>query len=384
MARTAPAPNAAAPPGMAPFTAVKGGGGAGGGSGGGGAGSGGGGAGGGAGSGGEGGAGGGKGADGSAGGGCGAGGSGGCPNPEHGGGGSAKAGDPVDVLTGRVFTTPAVDMILAGPIPLVIRRSYSSFARDRDVGLGAGWCHSLAREITTLGRKLLLWDDSGRSTTLEPLELEEEVVVGGEALVRYDWGYVLKQPRVEHVFQRIGASFKVTQIRDAYRNKIELRYDEGGALSEIVDSAGRTLRVKRHPDGHIAAFEVRNAPERGQWVSFVRYSYDASDLVAATDANGHTTRFVYEKEHLLALVDSPSGRSTHYRYDPQHRCIETWVDHRSGGDPALDASVPDKLADGSRARGMLHVRMNRYDDFVELVNSREVRQLFSNENGRYV
>src|SRR5689334_4788700 len=127
---TSPAPDAAAPPGMCPGIAVLGGGGAGG-------------DGDGDGSGGKDGNGGdgngkgdGTGPDDKSGSACGAGSGAGCPNPAHGANGSVSAGDPVDVLTGRVYTLPSVDIRLPGPLPLVIARYYSSYARDRDVGLG--------------------------------------------------------------------------------------------------------------------------------------------------------------------------------------------------------------------------------------------------------
>src|SRR5689334_13263981 len=46
---------------------------------------------------------------------------GGCPN-HHGGRGSGKIaqGDPVDVVTGRVFTVPETDVDIPGPLPLQI------------------------------------------------------------------------------------------------------------------------------------------------------------------------------------------------------------------------------------------------------------------------
>ncbi|WP_437339523.1 DUF6531 domain-containing protein [Sorangium sp. So ce394] len=59
---------------------------------------------------------------------CGPGSGGGCPNPAHGGGGGTHAGDPVDPITGRVYTLPVVDLALGGPLPLVISRSYTTTA----------------------------------------------------------------------------------------------------------------------------------------------------------------------------------------------------------------------------------------------------------------
>ena len=130
MARTAPVPNIPPIPGMCPSVAVLGGGGDGGDGRGGGAGAGDGGAGAGAGGGGDG-----AGADQRC-----------APDyeryPECG-----YASHPVDVVTGRAFTHPVVDLALPGPLPLELKRMYSSTAAERDFGMGHGWAHSLGWEI---------------------------------------------------------------------------------------------------------------------------------------------------------------------------------------------------------------------------------------------
>ncbi|KYF54382.1 hypothetical protein BE08_10200 [Sorangium cellulosum] len=82
-------------------------------------------------------------------------------NPRHGGSGGTSAGDPVDIVTGRVFTVPALDLGLPGPLPFVIRRQYSSTARERDVGLGFGWSHSLAWMIVRSRRRVDILQDDG-------------------------------------------------------------------------------------------------------------------------------------------------------------------------------------------------------------------------------
>ncbi|WP_437872533.1 RHS repeat domain-containing protein [Sorangium sp. So ce363] len=92
---------------------------------------------------------------------------------------------------------------------------------------------------------------------------------------------------------------------------------------EITDSVGRIVRVRRAPDGRIGAFESKNARERGVWVPFAQYSYDAAgDLTSATDAEGYTTRYTYQ-EHLLTSHTSPTGLTFSFRYDDWHRCVET-------------------------------------------------------------
>ncbi len=94
-----------------------------------------------------------------------------CPN-HHGGGasGSIAQGDPVDVATGRVFTLPAVDLSLPGPLPLIFARSYNAAVRTRDIGLGFGWSHSFAWEISVRRRDALVLTSHGSTARFEPFE----------------------------------------------------------------------------------------------------------------------------------------------------------------------------------------------------------------------
>lgn len=137
---------------------------------------------------------------------------------------------------------------------------------------------------------------------------------------------------------------------DRNGNQARLFYENGtGPLQFVNDSVGRLLRVRRHGDGRIAAFEVKNASARGAWTSFRTYEYnERGDLVAARDALGHATTFAYDEDHRLVLERWPTGLEVHYRYDSHGRCVETWCN-----DPneraLLAEGVPEVLADGSRA-----------------------------------
>ncbi|WP_441286881.1 RHS repeat-associated core domain-containing protein [Sorangium sp. KYC3313] len=381
MARTAPVPNIPAIPGMNPGVFIMGGGGAGGGGGGAG----------GSGSGGkQGGNGSNGGKDASGGGksGCGsAGGDGaGCPN-HHGGkkSGMAAKGDPVDVVTGRVFTIPAVDLELPGPLPLSIVRSYTTAAFERDVGLGFGWSHSLAWEIEVRQRILRVWTDDG------PVDLDTMPVGAGVAgphgwvLAREERGFVLDTGDGRwYVFaEAAGKRFRLTAIKDRYNNEIRLSYREG-VLTEITDSVGRIVRVRRAPDGRIGAFEIKNARERGVWVPFAQYSYDAAgDLTSATDADGYTTRYTYQ-EHLLTSHTSPTGLTFSFRYDDRRRCVETWGAYGDGRDRSLAEDAPTHLADGRTvARGIYHCKLEFGEGgYVEVADSITVHRYFGNRFGK--
>ncbi|XXX81371.1 RHS repeat-associated core domain-containing protein [Sorangium sp. So ce134] len=381
MARTAPVPNIPAIPGMNPGVWIMGGGGGGGGGNGRGGNGSGNGQGAGGGNGGNDAQGGGKGA-----GSCGPGSGAGCPNPSHGGGGGTHAGDPIDPMTGRVYTVPAVDLALPGPLPLVIKRTYSSTARERDVGLGRGWAHSLAWEIEPRRRTLLLYNPEGTHTRALLPAIGESVVLSRGVLTRHDWGYTLVIETGDVLVfsgtQANGARYALSRIVDPSGNSIDLAYADG-RLSSIIDSVKRTVRVRRHADGRIAAFEVKNSPHQGQWVAFRRYRYDsAGHLVAAEDAAGRSVRYSYDDGLLTSLV-YPSGLLVCFRYDARRRCVETWTE-APGTTDALDERAPAFLADGmTRARGMLHCKVEHGGDgYVELVTSRDVKRYSGNEHGK--
>ncbi|AKT40728.1 RHS repeat-associated core domain-containing protein [Chondromyces crocatus] len=309
----------------------------------------------------------------------------GCPNPAHGGGGQISAGDPVDVATGRVSTIPAVDLVLPGPMRLVLTREYSSFAVERDVGLGFGWTHALAWEIEERRRHLVLWrgngtreqiprPEPGRSTWLSP----------ARSIASEEGFYVLRD---EHgwnrYFRRVGSGdrYLLFRIQNRWDHRIELEYDQDGQLSTITDAVFRAVHVRRHSSGRIAAFEVRNGPPGAEYVRFYSYRYDdAGDLVEVKDAEGAVTRYRYG-DHLLTHVVHADGLTVRHRYDEQRRCVETWAEYPEGRDPSLDEGVAEVLADGRTvAKGVLHCTIDYHGDVTEVVDSRQLRRYVINEH----
>lgn len=379
MARTAPVPNMVAIPGMNPGIFVLGGGGDGGGSG----------AGNGKGKGGKQGAGGKNGGKDANGGGpnagaCGAGSGAGCPNPAHGGGGGTAAGDPVDVAGGRVFTAPQLDLVLPGPLLLLVHRSYSSAATDRDVGLGRGWSCSLSWEIEVRRRTLVLHRPNGARLTLPIPGVGEPVQVGqGAVLQRDESGYtVIDADGRVHLFQPSAGEpglWRLSGIADLSGNRVSLHYRDD-ALDLIVDSAGRFVHVRRAPDGHIAAFDVDGGG--GRCARHRTYEYDGEgDLVIVRDGAGSPLRFTYD-EHRLTRMEYASGLTVHHVYDGQGRCVETWCDHGGAPDPALADDAPRTLADGvTPAKGFLHAKLEFGDDFTQVVTSLQVRRYETNALG---
>lgn len=381
MARTAPVPNIPAIPGMNPGIFILGGGGDGGGSG----------AGGGKGKGGKQGAGGKNGGKDANGGGkgagsCGAGSGGGCPNPKHGGGGKTHAGDPVDPVNGRVYTIVQTDLPLVGPFVFPLQRAYSSFACERDVGLGPGWSHSLAWSIELRRRTMVIRPAFGEPVITELPAIGQTATILGVGRLRRDEGVILlvdADDSAVHVFQpsELPDEYRLTSIGDQAGNRIVLEYGPKGQLSGLIDSAGRRALVRYGASGKIEGFELVTG--QGRRVGYRRYEHDdRGDLIAAVDAEGRRVTFAYDAEHRLTDQTMPSGLAVHFRYDGAGRCVETWTDRGDQPDPALADDVPAVLSDGvTPARGMLHVRMEYGDGVTVVHDSRSGRRIDHNAAG---
>jgi RHS repeat-associated protein len=301
---------------------------------------------------------------------CGEGGAGGCTNC----GAQTAAGDPIDVVTGEVFSGWKTDLFLPGFFHLDLRRKYSSKLRKRDVGLGFGWVHALAWELHEETSSLVLYTGEGTRVVFPPIPEEgTSLAANGWAILRIEDGYVVR-PGSEffHVFSVDAGDdhvFRLIAIRYRNRGHLVLSYDRG-RLASVRDTVGRTIHFERGPDDRIARLLVPQP--QGAALVAARYAYsDAGDLVQVTDADGFVTRHQYDDDHRLLQTTHPTGLTFHFRYDERGRGVETWGDFGGATDPALADDVPAFLADGSTpARGIYHVRLTFFDDGTsEVVDS---------------
>jgi RHS repeat-associated protein len=288
-----------------------------------------------------------------------------------------------------VYTIADVDLVLRGPLPFAIQRNYNSASRERDVGLGFGWTHSLAWEIE-FGRTARIWKDDGNPCRFTPPEDGHHVQQGRLHIARHGNAFVVTdtESRLAYCLEHLaevqvadhgpddrGARYVLTAVLDSNGNRISLRYD-AGLLVGGTDSAGRQLHVRRGTDRRIAGFEIRSEAD-GQTACHRTYEYDAHGLlVTARDGYGYAVQYTYANR-LLTSVRTAEGMATIFRYDRRDRCIETWVEN-AGGDPSLDETVPRVLADGrTRAKGVLHCKFEfGSDGYCEMVDSRAVHRNF--------
>jgi RHS repeat-associated protein len=315
---------------------------------------------------------------------CGAGGGGGsCPVHHP----SGHVGHPIDVVTGRAYTEPAVDVHLPGPIVLTLSRSYSSAMAERDVGLGFGWSHSLAWELEVSSSAVTVSTGDGRAVTMDK-PAEGAFVLGREGWVlqRLPWGFTLHvggdQAMIFSAAEEGGRRWRLTALQDRNGNRVSLSYD-AGRLVEIIDGAGRVVRVQASREGRIAAFEVKNAEAQARWICLVRYGYDErGDLVTVSDPAGYTTEYAYDEHRMIAERD-PTGLTFHYIYDQEGRAVETWGDYPGGADSSLAPDLPAFLHDGvTRAKGVHHAKLSYHaEGYSEADDSTRTRRFHGNRFG---
>lgn len=197
-------------------------------------------------------------------------------------------GEPVDAVTGRVYSTNR-DIELPGPIPFVWERTYYSDA-EVDGPLGYNWHHNYNMGLYDMGdgfATVRLWD--GRETIL-PLLSEGERFVSrkeGLAFTRDAEGFLLtdKDKRLYRFnAPKNGEGYKMlSSIETPDGFAIRLKYAPGGILRAITDSVGRVNRGGNRWQGTRArtAYDLRREKDephtlylrrRGQYGTNLRYA----------------------------------------------------------------------------------------------------------------
>jgi len=292
------------------------------------------------------------------------------------------------VVTGRAFTLDTEDFRLPGPMGMVFFRVHSSAAIRNDNGLGRGWTHSFSWDVRLGRRHTRVWTARGTYVSFDPME------VGGQQQARWGWvlrrhgnGFVLDaDDGVMRYFEHAaddGKRYRLTRIVDRNGNTLQLQYTEG-LLTQIIDSAGRELRVNNDKDGHITSIQVRNAPARGKWISLVRYAYDNKGcLMSATDADNFSNRYRYDAEFRMLENGYKCGIVFHFVYDAAGRCIESWGAYPDGKDASLAEGLPKFLTDGKTPiKGVHHCRYDYMSDhFTQVDDSTRVTSYQGNDLG---
>ena len=242
-----------------------------------------------------------------------------------------KAGEPVDVSSGRVINSKT-DLSLPGAIPLVWTRHYSSTRALQRTSLGrGGWVHGFEQWIARGEAGITLRDEEGRDVYFQATRLGESTFHRMDrltltALDDRTFKVYSHATRLTRHFAPVEPDGKAVlrSIEDAHGNAIKLEYS-GARLRRIIDTAGREVRVNMTHGGRIARLEVWVGDSLEQWVD---YAYaKMGELSSATDALGYAEKYEYDEDHRMVKLTLKNGVTFHYEYDPETgRATKTWGD----------------------------------------------------------
>ena len=268
--------------------------------------------------------------------------------------------NPVFMGTGEKLQLDA-DYIGGGDNPLVLTRTYLSFARDTGGRMGRKWRHSYERSIfipppTTgvdqsgapIGGGYSIVVDNGERaapqiTAISPVPDAALVLRGDGGYIQFDyrgtsyvansdvgefltrqadgsgrttgWTYFNEQDETE-VYDAAG---RLTSITSQQGMTQTLSYDLAGRLAQVRDHFGRTLSFAYNAAGDV---ETVTDPAAG----LIRYGYNTeANLTSVQTPDLMTRRYHYEQglrqAWLTGITDENGNRFATYRYDFQGRVV---------------------------------------------------------------
>lgn len=222
------------------------------------------------------------------------------------------------VTTGEVYHD-AIDLDLPGHPPFEFKRSYSS-TNDRIGALGQSWDHNWQNSLEFNDKLFRMKNPLEGDTVFERAECDGKAgpnVVISEDGKQIDFKF---KDGSSKRFRRIGPTYLLTRILDAYQNESLLEY-QNGFLTKLTDSSGRSV-VFRYRDALLISIEMQHQSVRLK----LAYEYDnLARLVKCIDPHGFAHQFDYEGS-LIVKHTNKVGNQRFFCYDQQRRCIRNWYD----------------------------------------------------------
>ncbi|MFE3850487.1 putative T7SS-secreted protein [Streptomyces griseorubiginosus] len=230
--------------------------------------------------------------------------------------------DPIDMATGRM-SLPQTDVSLPARLPLVFSRQFeSSYRAGR--WFGPKWTSTADQrlEIDAEGvvfvredGSLLAYPHPAPGVPVLPLAGE------GHPLTVDEYGdYTVTDPATGRIWDFAGPGGDgialLSQIIDRSGQWLTFEYDDEGAPTGIVHSAGYDLRIERSGD-RITALRLAS----GEDIELVHFGYDAEGhLSTVTKSSGLPTRFTNDTLGRITAWTDTNNSSYHYAYDAEDRC----------------------------------------------------------------
>lgn len=224
-------------------------------------------------------------------------------------------GDPINTATGAYLSTHR-DISVPGKGPeLSFSRSYDSLDVGLDSGLGAGWSHSFAINVSEGRDDVTVTYPDGMRKAFEPtgggvFESPHGVT---EVLTQSQTGlYVLTF--LDGTTWQFNDGGQIVRIEDRYGNGVDLAYAafaNGSMVATATADDGRYIALDRDASGHIMGV----ADQAGRHVD---YEYDAVNgtavprpvLSSVVDIAGETWSYTYDPTGQLLTQSSPERPAT--------------------------------------------------------------------------
>ncbi|WP_415846638.1 RHS repeat-associated core domain-containing protein, partial [Vibrio aerogenes] len=235
-------------------------------------------------------------------------------------------GEPVDILTGKVFEQRE-DFRLAGPLPLSHERYYHSAGLRQSGLLGTLWRSSWDLTLRLDGTQAIFTDlDFSEAAFTKPYpgipmrsaakpgwelsrDSQQNMVLQDKQGIRYTFG---------HAF---GPLLRLTQIEDAYGNTNQFLYDRG-TLKWVILSDDRLIQVEtqRRRITRLTLCDAQKNPLR----ELAAYTYDKhGQLTAVRGAPGCSFDYQYNKDGGLTRWQDLAHTWVEHDYDDKGRAIAT-------------------------------------------------------------
>ena len=230
-------------------------------------------------------------------------------------------------------------------------------------------------EYDHLGNQIVVTDRNGNQTRFVygQTELVSQVTDAVGNVTTYSYDANLNQVQII-----VGA-----QLATEKRRVLRFNFDEenqrisetdamGGQTSYTRDAVGNVVSVK-DANGNITDYkfdknnrlvtETKPAvadPVTGQLVrSTVTYQYDGNgNRIAVTDENQHTTRYSFDKDDRLVMVEDANGIKTVHAYDSRSNKTKVMVGVKAHMDSSSHVVIDDQLS--------AQVETFAYDEFNQL------------------